>query len=431
MSSAATEIKEALDGMRSDFDEFKSTINAKVEESGRRSEGPTSDTIEKLEKMERSFTKAEDQIAELKAANDATVLALEEKIDRLTNGSKSDPIDALRADHFKAFEQWVRTNDREDERAMRAAEKALGLKAKELDRKDVTIGTDAAGGHAVPENIAAMVRQRAVLMSPWREVFEWITVGSDYKELVDLTGLTSGWIGETGTRTGTATPTLQQVTPTMGELYAYPTASEWSLDDVFFDVAGWLTRSAGREFARAEGVSCVTGDGTNQMTGFLDGTPVATADHGARAFGVLQYVPSTDAALITVAGLVDLVYELDEFYEAGASMVMNKKTVGTMRQLANDGGDLLWSPGLNGSELPTFLGFEYRRAAHMPDIAANAFPVAFGDFREGYMAVDRVGLRITRDEVTAPGFVKFYMRRRQGGIIRNDEAIKVLKIAIS
>lgn len=46
-----------------------------------------------------------------------------------------------------------------------------------------------------------------------------------------------------------------------------------------------------------------------------------------------------------------------------------------------------------------------------------------------YLITDRVGMRITRDEVTNPGFVKFYVRKRTGGKLRNTQAIKLLKIA--
>ena len=63
----------------------------------------------------------------------------------------------------------------------------------------------------------------------------------------------------------------------------------------------------------------------------------------------------------------------------------------------------------------------------LDDIGANNFPVAFGDFRRGYLLCDRVGLRILEDRVTNPGFVRFYVRRREGGIVLNNDAIKFLR----
>ena len=77
------------------------------------------------------------------------------------------------------------------------------------------------------------------------------------------------------------------------------------------------------------------------------------------------------------------------------------------------------------------MGYAITEAEDMPAVAANAFPLAFGDFKEGYLIADRVGMRITRDEITTPGFVKFYVRKRVGGKIRNSQAIKLLKIAAS
>jgi HK97 family phage major capsid protein len=63
----------------------------------------------------------------------------------------------------------------------------------------------------------------------------------------------------------------------------------------------------------------------------------------------------------------------------------------------------------------------------MQDVGANLHPVAFGDFRQGYVLTERTGLRVTRDNVTNIGFVRFYVRRREGGIPLNNDAIKFLK----
>jgi len=71
----------------------------------------------------------------------------------------------------------------------------------------------------------------------------------------------------------------------------YPQATQQMLDDIYFNAESWLAERVATEFARAEGAAFVSGNGTNQPTGFLNGTPGATAD-GMRAFGVLQYLPT-------------------------------------------------------------------------------------------------------------------------------------------
>jgi HK97 family phage major capsid protein len=67
----------------------------------------------------------------------------------------------------------------------------------------------------------------------------------------------------------------------------------------------------------------------------------------------------------------------------------------------------------------------------MPDIAANAFAIAFGDFRSGYLVVDRTGVRILRDPYSAKPYVLFYTTKRVGGGVQDFEAIKLIKFAAS
>jgi HK97 family phage major capsid protein len=63
----------------------------------------------------------------------------------------------------------------------------------------------------------------------------------------------------------------------------------------------------------------------------------------------------------------------------------------------------------------------------LDDIGANAFPIAFGNFRRAYMLTERTDLRITTDNVTEPGKVKFYIRRREGGCVMNNNALRWLR----
>ena len=57
-----------------------------------------------------------------------------------------------------------------------------------------------------------------------------------------------------------------------------------------------------------------------------------------------------------------------------------------------------------------------------------SFPIAFGDFRRGYVLCDRTGLRVTVDDnITAPGYIRYFIRRRVGGIVYNNDAIKWIR----
>jgi len=67
----------------------------------------------------------------------------------------------------------------------------------------------------------------------------------------------------------------------------------------------------------------------------------------------------------------------------------------------------------------------------MPDIAANAFAIGFGDFARGYLIAERAGVTVLRDPYSAKPYVLFYVTKRVGGGVQDFDAIKLLKFAAS
>jgi HK97 family phage major capsid protein len=63
--------------------------------------------------------------------------------------------------------------------------------------------------------------------------------------------------------------------------------------------------------------------------------------------------------------------------------------------------------------------------------APNSLSIAFGDFRRGYLIVDRAGVRVIRDPFTAKPYILFYTTKRVGGGVQDFDAIKLLKFAVS
>ena len=115
--------------------------------------------------------------------------------------------------------------------------------------------------------------------------------------------------------------------------------------------------------------------------------------------------------------------------------MMNRATLGAVRKLQDTTGNYIFQTGFSGqSGLPnTILGHPYVEAPDVADIAASAKPIIFGDYRRGYMIVDRVALSVLRDGFTqaASGNVRFLARRRVGGEVVLAEAMKVLTMAAS
>jgi len=75
------------------------------------------------------------------------------------------------------------------------------------------------------------------------------------------------------------------------------------------------------------------------------------------------------------------------------------------------------------------MGFPFVEFADMPEIAANALPLFFGNLRAGYQIVDRIGIRTLRDPYTSKPYVKFYTTQRVGGDVIDFSAIKLQKIS--
>ncbi len=65
----------------------------------------------------------------------------------------------------------------------------------------------------------------------------------------------------------------------------------------------------------------------------------------------------------------------------------------------------------------------------MPDIDGDSFSVAFGDFRRGYLIVDRMGVRVLRDPYSNKPYVHFYTTKRVGGGVQDPTVIKAMKMA--
>ena len=129
--------------------------------------------------------------------------------------------------------------------------------------------------------------------------------------------------------------------------------------------------------------------------------------------------------------IVDLVYSLGARYRVNGAFVMNSKTAGSVRKMKDADGRFLWSDGLAAGEPARLMGYPVLIAEDMPDIASDAYAIAFGDFGAGYTIADRPDLRILRDPYSAKPNVLFYATKRVGGDVSDFAAIKLLKFAAS
>ena len=287
------------------------------------------------------------------------------------------------------------------------------------------------GGYAVPRQIDAMIARELTDISPIRAIAQVVQTGTaGYRKLISTGGTASGWASEIGERDETDTPTFAEIAPPTGDLYANPAASQSMLDDAAFDLESWLASEIAMEFARAEGAAFVNGSGTNQPKGFLKATTSALGD-GSRAFGSVQYIGTGSASGLGDAPdltLIDLVHTLKAGHRQGAAFVMNSATLAEVRKLKTVDGAFLWQPGLVEGQPDRLLGYPVVEAEDMPDIAGGAYPIAFGNFRHGYLIAERSATQVLRDPFSNKPFVHFYATKRIGGQVLDSAAIKLLRI---
>lgn len=299
--------------------------------------------------------------------------------------------------------------------------------------KALSVGSDPDGGYTVTPDMTGRIAQLVRDTSPMRQVANVVTIGTDALEGInDLNEATSGWVGETESRSETTTPKIGEYRIPVHEQYAEPRATQKLLDDALFNVEEWLSGKIADRLARMENDAFVNGNGVKKPRGFLTyaaGTPSAST------FNVIEQIPTGAAGAFAGSNpgdaLINLVYALKASYRENAVFMMKRSVLAEVRKLKDTAGNYLWQPDFQQRQGGTLLGFNVVEAEDMPSIAANSLSIAFGDFNKGYQIVDRQGIRILRDSFTAKPYVKFYTTKRTGGDVVNLEAIKLMKFAVS
>ncbi|QTC88182.1 phage major capsid protein [Brevundimonas pondensis] len=292
-------------------------------------------------------------------------------------------------------------------------------------------GADAEGGFLAPVEWDRTITGKLKESSPVRENATVMTISTaGFRKVFTDRAVGSGWVGETAARPATGTPGFNALDFIPGELYANPQATQQMLDDSAVDLEAWLASEVEDEFSRQENIAFLSGDGANKPFGLL--TYVTGAANAAKhPFGAIKLKNSgTAAAMDKSDALIDLIYDLPAKFRANAKFYMNRLTQGTARKLKDGDGNYLWQPSYQLGQPVTLAGHELVELPDMPDIAANAISALFGDMKATYLVVDRLGIRVIRDNLTNKPYVGFYTVKRVGGGVQNPEAMRGFKIAV-
>lgn len=301
----------------------------------------------------------------------------------------------------------------------------LAVKAK------LSSSSDPDGGYVVTEEMETAIDRVLEDVSVMRSLAQVRRIsGESYSKLVTTSGATGGWVGEEDDRPETETPKLSKLTFAAMELYANPATTQTLLDDEAVSIADWLAGEVDMEFAELEGAAFWTGTGVKQLRGVLNYPTVANANW---SWGKLGFEVSGAAADFAASdpsdAFLNLIFSLRRGYRSNATFVMNDLTTAKVRKFKDGQGNYIWQPSAQLGEPATLHGYAHESDDFLPDVGVNAFPVAFGDFRRGYLIVDRIGIRVLRDPYTNKPNVQFYTTKRIGGGVQNFQAIKLLKIS--
>ena len=401
------EVKTAVEAMAGAFEEFKKVNDTRLAE---------------IEAKGTADPMTEQKLAKIEA-----------DLDKFENINQAITQQQKHAEGFEAKLNDIETMLKRPANAMEAKEVDLSLKAwdsfmrKGQDNmapeevKALTVGTAATAGNLAPAEYVNELIKVISEISPVRSVARVRQTSNKEIEVPSKTAtFAAAWTAEGGTRTETTGYTTSLNTIPTHELYALVDISGALLEDSVFDLEAEMNTEFAEQFAKAEGAAFLTGNGTNKPTGILDGTTVASTTAAA-------------AAAIATDDLMDLVHGLQSEYARNAAFMLNRTTLGEIRKLKDTAGQYIFQTGFSGqSGLPnTILGHAYVEAVDMADIAASAKPVVFGDYRRGYMIVDRVALSVLRDPYSqaSTGNVRYIARRRVGGEVVLAEAMRALKMA--
>ena len=316
---------------------------------------------------------------------------------------------------------------KKDEKTGRAADayvKAFWTQVRAKDgvtyevRNVLSEGVDSEGGYLVPdefENTLVSGLEEEGSIRSLAHVFT--TSNGVHKIPVVQTKGTANWIDENGSY-GDSDDVFGQEQIDAHKVGTVIKVSEELLNDSAFDLEKYFQEEFARRIGAKEEEAFIVGDGSKKPTGILHTS-------GGAEVGVTA---ASDKA-ITADEVIDLFYSVKAPYRKNAVWVLNDSTVRAIRKLKDSNGQYLWQPALHEGDHETLLGKKILTSPYMPEIAAGAKVIMFGDL-SFYWIGDRQGITFKRlnERYADMGQVGFLASKRVDGKLVLPEAIKVLQM---
>lgn len=384
------ETRQTLDALNRAFEDFKANHQRQLDEV--RAQGTAS--AETTQAVERANAQIQDLQNQMRA--------LETRANRPGNGGDPvDPQSAARRSGFYAF--------------MRGREIAPDVRAALVE--------DSTGQILVPEDVESGIRRALAQENIMRRLATVRTTQSNRVRRRNLTEVSVGWGKlELGDSLVESTPTPSEGFIYIEDMYGLVRVGEDELMDADVNLQQTIDDSFGVATADKEETAFVLGTGhaNDQPEGFTLGATVTRVN--AAATGV-----------VTADDLLTLMYAVPSQYRRNGSFLVNSTTELAMRKFKDSDGQYLWQPSLAADRPATFAGrpiYNQEDLVNIPAAGVAADPAAFGDWKRGYLIIDRLGMRVKRlNELYATsGMVGFLAHQRVGGGVVDAAALRILRV---
>lgn len=401
------DIQKAVEGIAVAFEEFKATNDSRL--TAIEAKGSADPLVEeKLNRIEKDLNRYEDVNQKITAQMNAQkqidekLESFEAMLKRPNTGVEAKSIDTKVA----AFESFLRKGKENMEPA---------------EVKALSVSDDTGGGFLAPTEYVNELIKTLTEITPFRAAARVRQTTQKAVQVPKRSATFSAvFVAEQAARTETTGYTTQLEEIPTHELYALVDISQQQIEDAAFNMETEMNEEFATQFAKAEGDAFINGNGVGRPEGVLTNSDVLTTNSG-------------NANLLTADGLISLVHDIKSDYSRNGTFMFNRTTLAAIRKLKDTAGQYVFQAGmmLTAGVPNTILGFPYVEAPDMPDVAASATPVVFGDFQRGYMVIDRVALSVLRDPFTqaTSGNIRYVARRRVGGQVVLSEALRTQTIS--
>lgn len=405
------ELGKALHDERQAHEEFKSKVDKNLISK--------EEYKERIEKYDAMTDKIEEQ--------KASIEKLEATVQRLGQGAEEHAeVEGKKID-MKAFSQAVKAVCKKGAPTLQAGMLMLD----EAERKAMSNAIAEDGGFRVMPEMDSELTRRLYDTSNLRGVARVVSVGSNRYQKVGKDAepavFHSGEFSQKAV--GDNAKTFMIELP-VHEIYSWQGVTEQHMEDAEYDVIAETTLDAGDAIRRGQNTAFITGNGVDRARGITTYTQ-KTTNPEVYARGQVGTVEAASATAVTFDELIEVQDALNTGYLANASWLMSRQSRSQVRKLKYTTGtnEYIWELSTQAGTPANMLGNPVQIMEDMPGMTTGNVSFVFGDIRQAYTIVDRVGLSLLDDPYTGGNVRYLKYRARYGGGLINYDALKYLKQA--